>query len=197
MNKIPHEKVDFFEKKIILTKLEHITEKDWNEIIDRCKNAIKYRVRYCKRGAHSEKELGCPALDYYITESISKIYQFKWIWDHERVTIEEQIITIAQSLISRQVDSYKRKLGNENTITYNDELAYDLFDEVYDSNIDLLLECIERITSKEHDLSIHWDAIKEGFKPREIATLMEIPVNKVYKQNERLIRQAKTNCLSN
>jgi len=197
MIKIPEEKISFLEKKLILEKLNQITTEQWNDIVRRCKNAIKYRIRYSTYGAHSEAQLGCKALDYYIRESISKIYQFKWKWDFNKIAIEEHIIIIANSLISRQVDSYERKQGKEKKISYNDELDYYLFEEVYDKNIDLLIECIERITRKEHDLSIHWEAIKEGFKPREIATLMEIPVNKVYKQNERLIYQAKTKCISN
>lgn len=197
MTKIPEKKLSFFEKKIIIDKLDRITEKEWSNIFDRCKNAIKYRIKYTGYGAHSEEELGYPAIDYYINEAIKKVFEFEWTWDVENVELEKHIITICQSLISRQVDSYIRKEGKEKQIVYNDELEYDLFDEIYDKNIDSLLDCIERITAKIHELSIHWEAIKEGLKPREIAELMELPINKVYKQNERLIYQAKTKCIPN
>jgi hypothetical protein len=197
MTKIPEEKINFLEKNLILEKLNRITEKEWCEIVNRCKNAIKYRIKYTSYGAHSVSELGLPALDYYINEAISLIYQFRWGWNYERISIEEHIIKIANSLISRRVDSYKRKREDIKSISYNDEIDYDLFEEVCDNNIDLLIDCIERITASEQDLSLHWEAIKEGLKPREIASLMEIPVNKVYKQNDRLIYQAKTKCISN
>lgn len=197
MNEIPEKKFTLLEEKLILELLGHISDLEWNEIFNRCKNAIKHRVRYTEYGAHSIAELGYPALDYYINEAISKIYYFEWSWDFKNVQIEKHIITIANSLISRQVDSYKRKKGKEQIVAYNDELYYDLFDEVYDDEIDLLIQCIERITADDFELSFYWEAIKESKRPKEIALLMELEINKVYKQNDRLIYQAKTKCLKN
>ena len=197
MLEIPEKKTTYFEKKVILDLLGRISQKEWNEIIDRCKNAIKYRIKYSSYGAHSEAELGFPALDYYIDEAVKKIYQFDWYWDFKNVKLEKHIITIANSLISRQVDSYERKQGKEKKIEYNDELEYNLFEDVYDERIDLLIQCIEKITADDCDLNFYWEAIKESKKPKEIAQLMEIDVKKVYKQNDRLIYQARTKCLSN
>lgn len=197
MRKIPEKKFTSIEKKLILDTLTCITDEEWNSIITRCKNAIKYRIRYTEYGAHSGAELGMPALDYYINEAITKIFHFDWYWDFKNVKIEEHIVTIANSLISRQVDSYKRKQGKEVKLPYNDEVAYDLFEDVYDERVDQLIECIERLTEEFDDLSFYWEAIKEGKKPREIAELMEIDVVKVYKKNDKLIYQARTKCLAN
>lgn len=197
MREIPEKKFTSIEKKIISDILDCITDEEWEAILTRCKNAIKHRIRYTEYGAHSEAELGMPALDYYINEAITKIFQFDWYWDFKNVKIEEHIITIANSLITRQVDSYKRKQGKEVRLTYNDEVAYDLFEDVYDEEVDQLIECIEKITAGDYDLNFYWEAIKEGRKPREIAELMEVDVRKVYKKNDKLIYQARTKCLQN
>lgn len=197
MTKIPEKKITLFEKKIIHDMLCSITDREWNEILTRCKNAIKHRIRYTHYGAHSELELGMSALDYYINEAITKIWQFDWSWDYKNVRLEEHIITISNSLISRQVDSYERRQGKVSRLTYDDNLDYDLFEDVYDERIDQLIECIERITADDFELNFYWEAIKENKKPREIAELMDVDVKKVYKKNDKLIYQARTKCLAN
>ncbi|HZL11909.1 MAG TPA: hypothetical protein VFC65_18150 [Prolixibacteraceae bacterium] len=197
MAEIPEKKFTFLEKKLIIDMLGCITDKEWIDVINRCKNAIKHRIRYADYGAHSEAELCMPALDYYINEAITKIYLFDWYWDIENIRLEKHMITIANSLISRQVDSYKRKKDKKKAIIYNDELDYDLFEDIYDERVDQLIECIERITADDFDLNFYWEAIKESKKPKEIAELMDIDVRKVYKKNDKLIYQARTKCLSN
>src|SRR5665648_1184283 len=99
MAEIPEKKFTFLEKKLIIDMLGCITDKEWIDVINRCKNAIKHRIRYADYGAHSEAELCMPALDYYINKAITKIYLFDWYWDIENIRLEKHMITIALSLI--------------------------------------------------------------------------------------------------
>lgn len=191
--------MDFFRKRQIQIELEKISDQEWEEICNRSKSFLKKKLfNKTSFGAHSENELGVPAIDYYFEEAVSKIFAFEWEWQFEKYTIVQQIMRIAGSLISKNVDKYRKKVENGNFETeFSDNMAYDLFDEVYDSSIDELLDCIERIV-KEGDefLQMHWESIKEGLKSSQIAEIIEKPVNYVYRQNEKLIYHAKTKCLT-
>lgn len=196
MSKIPEKKHSLCEKSLVVDRLSKIPEREWAEILIRVKSSIKHRLHYTDSGAHSVSELGMPALDYYATEAIEKIISLSWSWNPENISLTDQLIRIANSLISRQVDSYKRRKDNLEPITYEENLSYDVFDEVYDADIDKVLECIDRIAQADELLSEYWSAIKAQFKSKEIAELMNIDVNKVYKQNDKLIYQAKKNCIT-
>lgn len=58
------------------------------------------------KGAHSEQVLKGNALDVYMEETFDGLY-FTWVWPEER-TIEEQALTVLDSVISKHVDKYKR-----------------------------------------------------------------------------------------
>ena len=190
--------MDFFRKRQIQTELDKISDKEWEEICTRCKNFLKKKLfNKTIYGAHSEKELGMSAIDYYLEEAISKIFLLQWEWKFEKYNITQQIMRIAGSLISKKVEKYKRKTEDGVTeIEYNDLMAFDMFDEVQDDGIDQLLECIERIVKDDMLLKIHWESIKEGLKSSEISEIIGKPVNYVYRQNEKLIYHAKTKCLT-
>jgi hypothetical protein len=163
MSRIPEKKITLIDKKNIISILSCITEGEFEEIFTRCEKAIEHRLWYTEYGAHSEKELGEPAKQYYIKKALEKIYTYEWYWDYENVPLVKHIITIANSLISNQLDKYKRKQNREETkVSYNDELYYDVFDEVYDDKIDLLIDCIEHLVANVEDLNFYWEAIKEG-----------------------------------
>ena len=191
--------MDYLRKKQIQLELDKISNQEWEEICTRCKFFLKNKLfNKTSYGAHSEKELGLPAIDYYFNESVAKIFSFDWEWKFEKFEIVDQIIRISGSLISKNVDSYKRRSKEGFVeIEFNDNIAFDVFDEVDDDHeLDKLLECIERILAGDDLLQIHWESIKEGLKSSEIAEIIEKPVKYVYRQNEKLIYHAKTKCLT-
>lgn len=61
-----------------------------------------------KKGAHSEVVLQMNALDYYIVETIKKLYEFKWEW-REDLDIEQQCLVILDNLISKQAKKFQRQ----------------------------------------------------------------------------------------
>lgn len=192
--------MDFFKKREISRQLDAISESEWNAVFNRCKRFTKQKLyNKTQYGAHSETELGLPAIDYYVDNAIEKLINYDWEWQFEKYTLELQIIRIINSLISTQVESFKRKKQGEDSesiVEYRDDIGFDLFDEVYDEEIDDLLNCIEKLASLDLELGIHWEGIKEGKKPREIAEIIDLPVKSIYKLNEKLVYQARTNCLN-
>lgn len=52
-----------------------------------------------QHGAHSEKELGMPALDYYQEEAVVKLIEGDWKWQ-ERFTLGKQLEKIAADLVT-------------------------------------------------------------------------------------------------
>jgi hypothetical protein len=189
--------MNYFQKKQIKEQLDSITEDEWNEICTRCKHFLKKKLHYTNYGAHSEKELGIPAVDYYLNEAIGKIFSFEREWKYEKYPIVDQIIRIANSLISKNVEKYRRKIEKgQIEIRLDDSLEINLFEEVYDDRWDELILCIERIVDGDLDLKMHWESIKEGLKSNEIAELFDKQVNYIYRLNEKLIYHAKTKCLN-
>ena len=70
---------------------------------------LRWRLKgKTKRGAHSERELGMPALDYYQEEAVVKLIEGDWLWQ-ERFTLGEQLVRIATDLVSKQVKKWERE----------------------------------------------------------------------------------------
>ena len=54
-------------------KLETVSDKQWREALDELTAYLRWRLKgKTQRGAHSERELGMPALDYYQEEACNK-----------------------------------------------------------------------------------------------------------------------------
>ena len=76
-------------------RLEAGGEKDWREALDELTAYLRWRLRGKTRwGAHSERVLGIPALDYYTEEVVAKLIEGDWMWQ-ERYTLGEQLVQIA------------------------------------------------------------------------------------------------------
>lgn len=62
-------------------RLSRIKEKDWREALDEPTSYLTWRLKGNTRyGAHSERELQTPALDYYTEEAVSRLIQGVWKW---------------------------------------------------------------------------------------------------------------------
>lgn len=60
-------------------RLETVSDKQWREALDELTVYLNWRLAgKTKRGAHSEKELGMPALDYYTEEAVVKLIEGEW-----------------------------------------------------------------------------------------------------------------------
>lgn len=59
-------------------------------------------------GAHSEVVLQMNALDYYVDETILKLYECLWEW-REELSIKEQCLIVLDNLVSKQGKKFQRQ----------------------------------------------------------------------------------------
>lgn len=79
-------------------RLSTVSDQDWREALDELTAYLKWRLKgRTKWGAHSEKVLETPALDYYTEEAVAKILEGFWKWQ-DRYSLAEQLIQIAGNL---------------------------------------------------------------------------------------------------
>lgn len=90
-------------------RLETVSDKQWREALDELTAYLRWRLAgKTQRGAHSEKELGMPALDYYQEEAVVKLIEGDWLWQ-ERFTLGKQLEKIAADLVTKQVKKWERE----------------------------------------------------------------------------------------
>ena len=89
-------------------RLEAVSDKQWREALDEVTAYLRWRLKgKTKRGAHSEQELGMPALDYYQEEAVVKLIEGDWQWQ-ERFTLGKQLEKIAADLVTKQTQKWLR-----------------------------------------------------------------------------------------
>ncbi len=60
-------------------KQETVSDREWREDLDELTAYLRWRLAgKTQRRAHSEKELGMPALDYYTEEAVVKLIEGEW-----------------------------------------------------------------------------------------------------------------------
>ena len=89
-------------------RLEAVSDKEWREALDEVTAYLRWHLAgKTQRGAHSEKELGMSALDYYQEEAVGKLIEGDWKWQ-ERFTLGKQLEKIAADLVTKQVKKWER-----------------------------------------------------------------------------------------
>ena len=160
-------------------------------------NSMSSRIRY---GAHSESYLGIDPVDYYVGETFKKLYDPEgWDWKFETRTFAEQLIVIANKLISDMVKQYKsqeefRLIRIDADIS---ELHYlkqkTAADEVVDIETFNLIHDLAIEASKHDDEFLFFTPCylnNESFY--DIATDMNIDLEDVYYLKKKLIRRTRT-----
>ena len=80
-------------------RLETVSDKQWREALDELTAYLRWRLKgKTQRGAHSERELGMPALDYYQEEAVVKLIEGDWKWQ-DRFCLGKQLILCRADLI--------------------------------------------------------------------------------------------------
>jgi hypothetical protein len=176
-------------------KIATLVEADWKTALHKCKEHIKWRLRQkTLSGAHAASNLGADPIDHYLGTAYEKILTGEWDWKDEH-TLAQQMIRIADSYISKEVDKAKSSKGNMLKITYKDveEEFYDLaappIDESENEEIEKRLTFIEEAIAGEEDLEFMIEGLKEGKKRADIADLLGIGVRQFDKLREKLIRR--------
>ena len=89
-------------------RLSTVSDQDWRKALDELTAYLRWRLKgRTKWGAHSERVLEIPALDYYTEEAAAKLIEGCWKWQ-ERYSLGEQLTQIAGNLITKQAERWKR-----------------------------------------------------------------------------------------
>lgn len=89
-------------------RLLAVTREDWKDILSKCYTHIEMRLfGRTKWGAHCEQRLGMLAQDFYTGRAVEGIFSFSWKWKYSLYSLEEQLIRIIDSLISKEVEKYR------------------------------------------------------------------------------------------
>lgn len=174
-------------------------EADWAAALDKCREHIRIRLkRRTTFGAHTETRLGEDPFDYYTSYAYEAILSGRWEWKDNH-TLSEQMILIADSTISTEVEKVEAKKNNEKIIPFDDletmfynqdgpSLEPDMIKEIL---INKQISIIEEVIHGDEQLGFFWDCVKEGMKRAEIAAYLEISPKQQDKLRERFIDKIK------
>lgn len=170
-------------------------EHEWAVALEKCREHIRIRLkRRTTFGAHTEARLGEDPYTYYISYAYDAILSGRWEWKDGH-SLSEQMILIADSTISTEVEKSQTKKPGEKKVVYDDlETMFYLQDTlpnekdmVRDILIDKQISVIEELIKGDQKLEYFWECVKEGMKRPEIAVNMEITLKQQDKLRERFI----------
>ena len=172
-------------------------EHQWAVALEKCREHIRIRLkRRITFGAHTERRLGEDPYTYYISYAYDAILSGRWEWKQEH-TLSEQMILIADSTISTEVEKVQTKKASEIKVVYDDleTMFYEQDpvsaepDMVREIVINKQISTIEETIKGDEKLEYFWECVKEGMKRTEIAAFMEITPKQQDKLRERFINK--------
>ena len=201
-----------------VSRLERVGEKEWREALDEVTAYLRWRLKgKTKRGAHSERELGMPALDYYQEEAVVKLIEGDWLWQ-ERFTLGEQLVRIATDLVSKQVKKWEREhpwLTEDGTpktehemiskrkqdlIELTDDMGQfaGILDDDGQEELDDTYNLVYELVEDDEELTIFVSAIEHCGNFKDLPEHTGWEIKHVYRLMEKLMRRIKRwKCLQN
>ena len=195
-------------------RLEGVSEMEWQEALDELTAYLKWRLRgRTKWGAHSEKVLEIPALDYYTEEAAAKLIEGHWRWQ-ERYTLGQQLVEIASNLITKQTQKYLREhpfLTEDGRCKRADviperkpefielrepERLPDVMDDDGAEELDETYEMVMRLVSDDEELTVYVEAIRACGHFDELPEYLGMARKKVYRLQEKLMRRVRRSKMS-
>lgn len=194
-------------RELVLKKLHELPMEEVTEAIQQVTMHVRARMRLeskldrTKKGAHSVDFLGMPAVDFYVGESIKRLYDPEgWDWKFEERSLSEQLIRIANKLIS---DKPKQYLNNQaKTPVFDNRDIGDIYDveAVSDDNIEgkeeeysRLIDTAFEVANGDDDLEYFLIRYLEGAEYITIAQEMGIELEKVHVLRKKIVRRLSAN----
>jgi len=187
---------------LVLKKLHELSDEEIENAIKSLTKFVSARLKFnsyfdkTRTGAHSEGVLGVEPINYYVGESIRKLYDpNSWDWQFEKYTLSQQLTRIANKLISDQVAKYKRDKEKITFSTFKDASEYfDLADESNDEDwhentCNEIIELAFELSQDDDKLFYFTTMFFDGFKSKDIAKELNIAVEKVYVLHKKLLRR--------
>lgn len=189
-------------------KLDAVTEKQWREALDELTAYLRWRLKgRTQRGAHSERELGMPALDYYQEEAVVKLIEGDWKWQ-DRFSLGKQLERIAADLITKQVQKWEREhpwltedgtpKSNETvperkpeTSEYTDDMEQysDILDDDGQEELDETYNVVYALVEDDEELTIFVSAIEHCGNFKDLPEHTGWEMKHVYRLMEKLMRR--------
>jgi predicted DNA-binding protein YlxM (UPF0122 family) len=190
-------------REYVLNKLQSLSNDEISEAIKQLTHHVKARLRFrslidrTKTGAHGEKNLGMHAIDYYVGECITRLYSPDgWDWKYEKFTLAEQLMRIANKLLSDKVQEYIKK--KPEMPVFDDRDAGDIYDldKIATENIENEMEVFSKLVQLAHEQSKGDDNLEyftlryfEKASFETIANEMNISNEQVYVLRKKLVRR--------
>jgi hypothetical protein len=189
-------------RETVLRKLHSLPDEEVNIAIEQLALHVQARLRFkskwdrTKSGAHGPKNLGLQGVDFYVGESVKRLYDPNgWDWKFERFTLAEQLIRIANKLISDKVEAYRK--GRETMPSFQDEdiseiKDLEIEDEIDSGNQELcdkLIQVAYELTKGDDNLNYFTMRYFEGAAYEVIASEMNLTLDGVYVLKKKLVRK--------
>ncbi|MBC8319304.1 MAG: hypothetical protein H8E34_01140 [Bacteroidetes bacterium] len=179
----------------ILKKLNAITDKEWNEIVDKLTTYVHFKLKgRTLFGAHSEQNLGVNPVDYYVSEAIGKLFSLEWKWQYEKYPIHEQLQRIVGSMLSSNVEKFKAK--KDNIALMKDEklivLAEKESDDNTNENYEIFKEALEECSKDDEELQLYVMALDECNSFDEMVVVLGFDKKKLYALQKKMTRRVIT-----
>lgn len=190
-------------REIVLNKLQGLSDDVVKEALKQLTHHVKARLRFgsqvdrTKSGAHGEKKLGMNAIDFYVGESVKRLYDPNgWDWKFEKFTLAEQLKRIANKLISDKLADYIEK--KEGLPVFDKRDAGDIYDleEIASTNIKGNEVVYSRLIQLANDVSKDDDNLEyfviryfEDASYEAIAEEMNVDITKIYALRKKLVRR--------
>lgn len=187
-------------KEFNLKRLNGVSEKEWREALDEVTAYLRWRLAgKTQRGAHSELELGMPALDYYQEEAVVKLIEGEWKWQ-ERFTLGKQLERIAADLVTKQVQKWERAhpmLTEDGSLKELVELRDperlpDNIDDDGKEELDDTYNLVYELVEDDEELTIFVGAIEYCGNLKDLPEHTGWEMKKVYRMMEKLMRRIKS-----
>lgn len=190
-------------RELVLKKLHELPEEEIAEALRQLTHHVQARLRFgspadrTKSGAHGSKNIGMDAIDYYVGEAVRKLYEPEgWDWKFEERTLAEQLMRIANKLISDKVADYKDKkdglpvfadkdVGDINVLKRRVEEESERNDE----QLDKLIQLAHDLSKDDDNLQYYTLRYFEKADAETIAMEMNITPKQVYALRKKLVRR--------
>lgn len=189
-------------------RLETVSDEKWQEALDELTAYLLWRLRgRTQHGAHSERELGMPALDYYQEEAVVKLIEGDWKWQ-DRFSLGKQLERIAADMITKQVQKWERehpwltedgmpKSGESiperkpQMIEYTDDMEQ--YSEIQNDDgqevLDETYNVVYALVADDEELTLFVCAIEHCGNFKDLSEHTGWEIKKVYRLMEKLMRR--------
>lgn len=202
-------------------RLETVSDKQWREALDELTTYLRWRLKgKTQRDAHSERELGMPALDYYQEEAVVKLIEGDWKWQ-DRFSLGKQLERIAADLITKQVQKWEREHPflmedgrckrddviperKPEMIEYTDDMEQysDILDpstgsgQVRQEELDETYDVVYGLVEDDEELTLFVSAIEHCGNFKDLPEHTGWEMKKVYRLMEKLMRRIRRSKLA-